>query len=190
MTELLPIQTAPVPVRLRVEDFLLLDASGAFTGYAKTELIEGSIVGMNAQHRPHGMLKMELYDRLREALKMMGSPLRPVIEFGLALSPETLAEPDLMLTSEPSGDGFVPLASVALVIEVSDTSFDYDLGAKAALYARHAIPEYWVADVNAKAIHQMWAPKDGAYSQRRVMAFGDPLSAAAVQGLTVETLRL
>ena len=187
MTELLPIDTAPVPVRLRVEDYLLLDASGAFTEYAKTELIEGRIVGMNAQHRPHGMLKMELYDRLREALKAAQSPLRPVVEFGLALSPDTLAEPDLMLTSEPSGDGFVPLASVALVIEVSDTSLDFDLGAKAALYARHGIPEYWVADLNAKMIHQMWKPVDGAYVERRAATFGESAAAITIERLSVST---
>lgn len=186
MTELLPIDTAPVPVRLRVEDYLLLDASGAFTEYAKTELIEGRIVGMNAQHRPHGMLKMELYDRLREALKAAQSPLRPVVEFGLALSPDTLAEPDVMLTSEPNGDGFVPLASVALVIEVSDTSLDFDLGAKATLYARHGIPEYWVADVNAKVIHQMWAPREEAYGERRSGPLEGRLEAATVTELAID----
>jgi len=186
MTELLPINTSPLPVRLRVEDYLLLDASGAFDDYAKTELIEGKIVGMNAQHRPHGMLKMEMYDRLREALLAMRSPLRPVIEFGLALSPDTLTEPDLLLTSEPSGDGFVPLASVALVIEVSDTSLDFDLGAKTALYARHGIPEYWVADVNAKLIHQMWAPNGENYAERRKISFGAAITAQTIAGLSLE----
>jgi len=186
----MPIDTSPLPVRLRVEDYLLLDASGAFDDYAKTELIEGRIVGMNAQHRPHGMLKMEMYDRLRQGLQAICSPLRPVIEFGLALAPDSLVEPDVLLTTEPSGDGFVPLPSVALVIEVSDTSLDFDLGAKAALYARHGIPEYWVADVNAKVIHQMWAPEGEVYVEQRQVTYGEPIDAATIIDLAMETAGL
>ena len=187
MTEHRPLDTAPLPVKLRVEDYLLLDESGAFERYAKTELIDGSIVGMNAQHRPHGILKMELYDRVRGALKELGSPLRPVIEFGLQLSGTDLAEPDLMLTTEPSGEGFVPLTSVALVIEVADTSLVFDLGAKAALYARHGIPEYWVADVNARVITQMWGPQSDEYTERREAAFGERVTVTTIEGLIVET---
>lgn len=86
---------------------------------------------MNPQHRPRGVLKMELYDRLREVFRVLDSPVRPVVEFGLQLSETDLVEPDLMRTTEPRGEGFVPLASVALVIEVSDTSLAFDLGAKA-----------------------------------------------------------
>jgi Uma2 family endonuclease len=172
----MPIDTSPLPVRLRVEDYLLLDASGAFDDYAKTELIEGRIVGMNAQHRPHGMLKMEMYDRLRQGLQAICSPLRPVIEFGLALAPDSLVEPDVLLTTEPSGDGFVPLPSVALVIEVSDTSL--------------GIPEYWVADVNAKVIHQMWAPEGEVYVEQRQVTYGEPIDAATIIDLAMETAGL
>ena len=105
MTEQLPLNTTPMPIRLRIEDLMLLDAGGAFGAYAKTELIEGEILFMNAQHRPHGMVKMELYDALRDALLALGSPLRPVIEFSLAIPPDSMPEPDIMLTSEPRGDG-------------------------------------------------------------------------------------
>ena len=43
MTEILPLNTAPLPLKLRVEDYLALDASGAFAAYAKTELLDGEI---------------------------------------------------------------------------------------------------------------------------------------------------
>lgn len=41
MTEQLPLNTSPLRVKLRIEDYLLLDRAGAFDAYAKTELIEG-----------------------------------------------------------------------------------------------------------------------------------------------------
>lgn len=42
---------------LRVEDFLLLNDTGAFVGYGKTELIDGGIIFVNAQLRPHARTK-------------------------------------------------------------------------------------------------------------------------------------
>lgn len=187
MTEQLPLNTRPMPIRLRIEDFVLLDQSGAFDKYAKTELVEGEILFINAQHRPHGMVKMELYDALRDALRSLRSPLRPVIEFSVVLPPDSMPEPDIMLTSQPRGEGPVPLASVALVIEVSDHSLDFDLGAKARIYAAAGIPEYGVADLNARLIHQMWAPEGKEYSERRKVAFAGPVEAVTIAGIALDT---
>ena len=190
MTELLPLNTSPLPVKLRVEDYLLLDESGAFDAYRKTELIEGDVYFMNAQHRPHALAKTELYNALRDGLRVIGSTLRPLIDASVALSEYDAPEPDIVLTSEPKGEGLVPLASVTLIIEVSDTTVKDDLTRKAIIYARAGIPEYWVVDLNAKVIHQMSAPEDEAYTDRRLMTFGEPIKATAVTGLTVETARL
>jgi Uma2 family endonuclease len=187
MTEHLPLNTEPLPVKLRIEDYLLLDRSGAFDAYAKTELIEGEIYFMNAQHRPHALAKMELYDAMRDRLRTFGSQLRPIVEASIALPEQSAPEPDIVLTNEPIGEGLIPLASVALVVEVSDTSLATDLGRKAALYARHGIPEYWVADLEARVIHQMWSPRDEAYAERREVGFGEPIEVVTIGGLTVET---
>lgn len=178
---------APGKYRLRVEDYLTLDASGAFAG-ARTELIEGEVIVMSPQYRPHGMVKLALYDQLREALRTIGSPLTPVIEFSLALDAHSLPEPDIMLTSEPIGEGAVPLPSVALVVEVAGPTLMSDLNTKAGLYATAGIPEYWVADVEAKVIHQMWAPDAEVYGQRREVAFGERIDAVTVAGLIVGTI--
>jgi Uma2 family endonuclease len=176
----------PDRYRLTVEDYLTLDRSGAFHGL-RTELLEGDVIIMNPQFRPHGLVKMELYDRLRDGLRELPLGLRPMVEVSLELSGDSLPDPDILLTSEPAGGGAVPLRSVRLVVEVSDTSLQLDLGQKAALYARHFIPEYWVADVNGRVIHQMWAPEGGAYTERREVAFGEVVGAATIAGLKVET---
>ncbi|MFX7784749.1 Uma2 family endonuclease, partial [Acinetobacter baumannii] len=76
---------------------------------------------------------------------------------------------------------------VALVIEVSDTTARYDLGKKAAIYAAGAIPEYWVVDINASVIHQLWSPTDGTYAERREVRLGDPVGAATLPDLQVAT---
>jgi Uma2 family endonuclease len=185
MTQMAPVDTGYHRARLTAEDFDVLDRHGAFSAYHKAELIDGDIYFVNAQHRPHGMAKMRLYDALRDVLRDMRSPYRAVCEFTLDLSPVDRPEPDILLTSEPDGDGPVPLRSVPLVIEVSDTTVDADLGTKRVRYALAGIGEYWVVDINDRAIHQMWQPDGGDYRQRRECPFGAALTAMTLPGLTI-----
>jgi Uma2 family endonuclease len=189
VTELLPFDTARRRARLSAADFELLDRHGAFAAYRKAELIDGDVFYVNAQHRPHAMTKMRLYDALRQALRAAGSRYVPVCEATLALSSYDRPEPDILLTNDPDGDGFVPVASVPLVVEVADTTLDDDLGRKLRRYAAGGVPEYWVADVNARVIHQMWAPAEDGYSRRQTVAFGQPLGVVTTS-LLVETAEL
>ena len=187
MTELLPLNTSPLPVKLRVGDYLLLDGSDALAAYRKTELIAGEIVFMNAQHRPHARIKSRLYRLIADALDAQGSDLEAVVEASVAIPPHDVPGPDIVITREPDGAGLVPLQSVALVVEVSDTTLDNDLAVKRKIYAAALIPEYWVADVNARVIHQMWQTDGDAYAEHREIAFGTRLEAATLPGLTVAT---
>lgn len=187
MTEQLPLNISPLPVKLRLEDYLLLDRSGALDAYAKTELIEGEIVFMNAQHRAHARIKSRLHIVLAAALGNLGRKLEAIVEGSIAVPPSSAPEPDIVITSEPEGTGLIPLRSVRLIVEVSDATLDNDLSVKAAIYARHGIPEYWVVDVEARAIHQMWSPDGEAYGERRELAFGEALEAVTIAGLRVET---
>lgn len=185
MTEQKPLTTTPLPVRLRVEDYLLLDRSGAFEGYGKTELIGGEVFYMNAQHRPHARAKIEMYDALRAALLTLGSQLRPMVEVTIAMPPQDAPEPDIVLTSEPDGEGPVPLESVALVVEIADTTLVSDLGLKAEVYAAHGVPEYWVVDLRGGVVHQMWQPTNEGYAARLESQIGKPILAVTVAGLKV-----
>jgi Uma2 family endonuclease len=185
VTEHQPLNTTPLPVKLRVEDYLLLDGSGAFDAYNKTELIEGEAYFMNAQHRPRARVKSRLHLVLADALKETG--LEAVVEGSVEIPPHNVPEPDIVVTSEPEGEGLIPLRSVRLVVEVSDSTLKADMSVKAAIYAREGVPEYWVVDINARLIHQMWSPEGEAFADHREVAFGEPLTAATISELTVET---
>lgn len=190
MTEQIPFNITPLPLKLRVEDYLLLDGAGAFADYAKTELIDGEILFMNAQHRPHARLKTELGFLLRSALQSMHGKLALLIEPSITMPPHSVPEPDIVLTSEPDGSGPVPLPSVALLVEIADATLAGDLGRKAGLYARHRVPEYWVVDVNGRVVHQFWSPRDGTYGERRQILIGGALAAVTIPELTVDTATL
>jgi Uma2 family endonuclease len=183
--------TVSAPFRFTAEQFLALCDQGMFQDYAKVELIDGEIVVMNAQHSRHARVKTRLAIRLGNALAELGSPLEPQVEASVRLSDGSMPEPDIVLTSF-RGAGVVPVESVALVIEVSDTTLDTDLGRKADLYADAGIREYWVIDLNENRVLMHANPReDGSgYDGQLDVPFGDALCAATVEGLAVESTGL
>ena len=187
MTEHRPLNIAPLPVKLRVDDYLLLDSEGAFEEYRKTELIGGKVYYMNAQHRPHARVKSRLYALLANALP---TPLEALVEASINIPPVNVPEPDIVVTTEPEGDGLVPLASVRLIVEVADATLKQDRSTKAAIYAEAGVPEYWIADVNGRTFTQLWSPSGAEYGERADHPFGATLRATTIDGLEIDTTRL
>lgn len=190
MTDFAPLTRTPRRVKLRVEDYLALDRMGAFDAYGRTELIEGDVVYMNAQHRPHARIKSRLHVLLASALKDLDRPLEALIEGSVAMPPYNVPEPDIAITAEPEGDGLIPLASLALIVEVADTTLRNDLGRKQKIYAREGVPEYWVVDVRHALIHQLWAPAETGYKMRREISFGSSIEGQSIAGLVIDTTGL
>ncbi len=190
MTEMVPLTTVPLPVKLRVEDYLMLDAAGAFEAYGKTELLDGEIVYMNSQHRPHARIKSRLYFLVASALRDLGGSLEALVEGSVSMPPYNVPEPDIAVTAEPEGEGLIPLASLALVIEVADTTLRNDLGRKRKIYAREGIAEYWVVNVRARVIHQMWAPVGNRFTQSHDAPIDAGIESTTIPNLTVGTATL
>jgi Uma2 family endonuclease len=178
--------TSATPFRFTVDQFLALCDQGLFDDYAKSELIEGEIVVMNAQYSGHARAKSRLATELALALRALNSPLEPIVEVSVRLDNGSLPEPDIILTSY-RGAGVVPVETVALVIEISDSTLDNDLGVKADLYANAGIYEYWVVDLNENRVLMHANPRaDGSgYDGQLDVPFGDVLHAVTIEGLSV-----
>jgi Uma2 family endonuclease len=185
MAEELPLTTSPRPYRLTVDDFLRLDDAGAFEGLGKTELIGGEVFYLNAQHRPHARMKGQLHLALVQVLGKLDISLAVLIEATVAMPPHSAPEPDLILTSEPDGEGPVPLGSVRLLIEIADTTQRHDLSIKAGIYAENGVPEYWVVDLKEGLVHQMWSPSGETYLETRDVALGAQIMAATIAGFAM-----
>lgn len=183
--------TASAPFRFTADQFLDLCDQGMFDGFAKTELIDGEIVVMNAQHSRHARVKSRLARRIGNALEAIGSSLEPQVEASVQMSEGSLPEPDIVLTSF-RGEGVVPVETVALLIEVSDSTLANDLGIKADLYSKAGVPEYWVVDLNGNRVLCHAHPRlDGSgYDGQFDLPFGDTVHAATIEGLSVETAGL
>ena len=183
------LATTPERHRLRVEEFALLCDSGAFEAHAKSELIDGDIYLMSAQFARHARIKTRLAFELGSAMRALNSELEALVEVSIRASDHDMPEPDITLTSW-RGDRDVPVATVALVVEVADTTLADDLGRKLALYARAGVPEYWVVDVEGARVIVHHQPTGDGFARHAEVPFGAMLRAATIGALAIETAGL
>ena len=66
---------------------------------------------------------------------------------------------------------------VLLVIEVADSSVDYDRTVKLPIYAQSGIPEYWLINLEKDEIEAYWEPAGAGYRFRELLKVGDVLKA-------------
>lgn len=175
----------PRQVLLTIDDYMLLERSGALAEYGRTELIDGVIFAMNAQFRPHARVKMRLVRAFFSALEGRDDRLDVLAEASVSIAPRNMPEPDIVLTTEAEGDGPIPVESVRLVVEISNDTLKFDLGDKAALYAGAGVPEYWVVDIDGQQVTIHSGPTSDGYVRRREVRFGDLLVSDTVERLAV-----
>lgn len=82
--------------------------------------------------------------------------------------------PDMSwIARRPSTDMERGSDEVFLVIEVADTSLDYDRGVKAELYAEASIPDYWIVNLVDDCVEIYRDPKGGHYQTLTTFRAGD-----------------
>lgn len=190
MSEFQPM-TGPKPVKLTIEDYELLQRSGALDRYSRVELIEGVIVAMNAAWSRHAKAKNEINFRLRDALTAMASPLSSLCDVTIKVSGYSLPEPDTIVwTPMPGSDDYIPGELVKIAVEVADSSRETALGYKYELYGSHSIPEYWVVDLRDERIHIFWNPKSNGDREQATLALGARLDSRTVPDLSIDTANL
>lgn len=109
-------------------------------------------------------------------------------EISARISPRTMPRPDAMLARHVPPNGPIERDDVALMVEITDTTHDVDLGPKPRIYAEAGVPEYWVVDLKALVVHRMWEAGADMYARRDTVTFGDPLVSETIAGLKVTTI--
>lgn len=158
------------------QEYLRMGETGVFAPDARLELIEGEIFEMAPIGPPHAgaVITLSRLLILRAGEQAAVSVQLPVIAGELSVpQPEfALLKPrrDNYSTAHPRRE------DILLAIEVSDTTLRTDLGIKAALYARAGVPEYWVVDVNERAVHVFREPGIKGYRKTAVAKADDELT--------------
>lgn len=149
--------------KLSGKDFDRMVLRGAFTDLdpMKVELIYGGLRFMNPAGPVHdGEIEyLTNWSYANTSRQEVSIRVQSSINCG-----DHRPEPDLVWSRRMTTRRERPThADVLLLIEVSDSSTEQDLGEKAKLYAEHDIPEYWVVDVQAEQVHVHRSSSQGKY---------------------------
>lgn len=128
----------------RVEYERLVDL-GAFRPGERLELVGGALVVREPQGGPHATAVGLAEDVLRLAFGF-GWTVRA--RSPVALDEDSEPEPDIAVVPGTRRDHRSAHPShPALVVEVADSSLEFDRGEKASLYARAGIGDYWIVNL-------------------------------------------
>lgn len=142
-----------------------LHAMGMFAGQ-HFELIDGELINKMGKNRPHiGCVAL-----MHRWLTKVFNYLQVQQEGSIDVAPQddglNEPEPDLVVLRHScvSFSANPQPADVLLLIEVADTTLEFDLKTKAKLYSRAGIPDYWVLDVNKRRLIVHREPLGGGYT--------------------------
>jgi Uma2 family endonuclease len=169
-----------------VDEYHRISQAGILSEDDRVELIEGEIIKMS----PIGKLHASCVKRLNAILnRRIGQFAIISIQDPIRLNDYSEPEPDIALLK--LRDDFysqqLPAADdVLLIVEVADTSVEYDRTVKLPLYARAGIPETWLANLPADKVEVHSEPVNGIYQKVRELRRGEGLSPEAFPTLVLK----
>jgi Uma2 family endonuclease len=144
-----------------------LIVSGGFAPGSRLELIDGEILDMAPQQSRHSTGVRLVEEALRTAF---GSGYDVRSQLPLAIDDESEPEPDIAVVAGVPRDYRDNHPHTALlVVEVADSSLEFDRTRKLAMYARNAIEDYWILNLQAQALEVYRKPRGGDFQDRRLL---------------------
>ena len=183
----LAAETAAMPEKRKftVAEYYRMAEVGILGPEERVELIEGEVLVM----APPGPLHSGNVDRSNEGFAARRDERFIVrIQNPLRLDSGCEPEPDVMLlrrredyytTAHPTP------ADTLLVMEVADSSLEYDRGTKAHIYGRAGVPQTLVANLPGDCVEGFEQPGPEGYARHTIYRRGDKIRLVALPDLEV-----
>jgi Uma2 family endonuclease len=162
----MPPPPAPPRKRWTREQCAPLEASGLFER-ERLELVDGELISKMGKNRPHVNAFRLMLVWLQRTFGDQFVDAEAPIDVNPEDNPSNEPEPDLIVLNRECAifvSGNPQPRDIALLVEISDTTLNFDLTVKAALYARAGIVEYWVVDVTGRRLFSHRNPAAGRYT--------------------------
>lgn len=176
----------PRPLRWTCAEFHRFGDMGMFEG-RRTMLIYGVILEEGPMNPPHAIALGLAEEAIRTAFGT-GWWLRQ--QSPLILGQDTDPEPDLAVVPGRPRDYAAHPTTADLVVEVADSSLDFDTNEKRLIYARAGIRDYWVVDINGRRLLVYRDPQAGDYIIHQALGPADTVSPLAVPATVVRVADL
>lgn len=179
------MSTATGAHRFSVRDFDRMGEAGILGEDDRVELIEGEIVEMT----PIGARHAACVNRLTRLLvQRLGAKAIVAVQNPVVLGTRSEPQPDVVVLRPRDdfyGSGHPRSHDVLLLIEVADTSQDYDRGVKLPLYATHGVPEVWLVDLVAEGVEIYRNPRGDEYEDVELLHEGQEVRSASLADLSI-----
>ena len=144
--------------KFTIDEYHQLVDLGFFTENDRIELIRGEIIEMAPKRTPHlvcnSILFGELYKLLSDRANIRGQ--EPI-----TLPSNSEPEPDVVIAKKKA-DNYLSahpvVEDIILVIEISDSTLQYDRETKLSLYAEAGISCYWIVNLVSSCLEMYARP--------------------------------
>ena len=168
--------TKPQLRRFTVAEYYAMAEAGILTEDDRVELLDGVIINMAALGSRHiGSVN----GFTRELSAAVGRRAVVQVQSSVRLDDGTEPVPDLALLRERAdlySSSVAGPRDVLLLIEVADSSVDYDRNEKLPRYALAGIPEVWIAVLPERVVEAHTEPVNGRYTQMRTFHPADTIT--------------
>lgn len=155
--------------RFTADEYHRMSDSGILTEDDRVELIEGEI----AEMAPIGSRHQACVDRLNELFsRHMAQRAVVRVQGPVRLGEHSEPQPDLaLLQRRPDfyAASHPHPQDILLVVEVADTSADYDREVKLPIYSRYGIPEVWLIDLQDESVLVFREPSTKGYESAQTL---------------------
>ena len=173
------------PRLFNVDEYYAMADAGILAPDERVELIDGEIIPMSPIGDRHAYSVDELNEllitRLRGRARVRSqNPIRP----GSRLE----VQPDVAILRQREdgySSGHPGPDDVLLIIEVSDSTLDYDRNVKLSIYAAASIPETWIVNIPYRRVEAYSEPSRGEYLNRRLFGPGESVSPLAFPDVSI-----
>jgi Uma2 family endonuclease len=173
-----PLPPEPPRKRWTRAELAVLEGTGVLD-QEHLELVDGDLINKMGKKRPHVNSLSLIYPCLIEVFGKQFINLNAPIDVAPEDNPTNEPEPDVIVLKRDLSNfrkANPRPEDLHLVVEVADTTLDFDLTTKAAMYARTGITEYWVLDVSGRRLIVHRNPIAGKYTS--IAAWGEHESVA------------
>jgi Uma2 family endonuclease len=165
--------------RLNISQYHQMSEAGIFSENDKVELINGEIIEMS----PIGRRHTACVNRLNSVFsQLLGKKVIIAVQNPITLNNLSEPQPDIALL-KPRADfyesGHPQPQDIFLLIEVADSSLEYDRDVKIPLYASSGITEVWLVDIYEQVIIVYRYPSENGYSDIQKLSRGEKMSIQA-----------
>lgn len=159
-----------------VEDYHRMVEAGILSEDDRVELIHGEVVAMSPVGAPHNGAVIRALNAL---FPIVAKHALVSAQGAVRLDQYDEPQPDIVLL-RPKADCYTTqhpgATDILLIIEVADSSLEYDRTVKVGLYAGTGILEYWVADIPNECVWAYSDLHDNSYRTTRQFRLGESIT--------------